>query len=332
MSKLARDFKKLAAGTARVTLTSCIWFAVLGASAVAQQQPAVKGVSIEDIQKLQALIDAYRRQDPLVVTKLSDNLYFAKGGPAGNDPNVGFVVGKTSVLVVDNKNRADAEQALLAEIAKITPKRVKTVILLHSDNETGISQLPEGVTIIAQENTKEEMEAASGRNAIPSNYFPTKTIGSDETMNIDGMRVRMLHWAPAHTSGDLIVYFPEQKVVFAGDILVTDFPLAGTQIHPNLHGSAAGWIETVKGMLALDADTYVPGHGDLFTKSDLRTKLLIIQDKWEKVKAMVAQGKSLDDVKTALGESTAPPQRNAQGNLPPPTTTEIVYNELTHKE
>jgi cyclase len=328
---MVRDCRKLAAGPA-VALVACVWFAALATPAAAQQQSAIKRASSEDIQKLQALIDAYRRQDPLAVTKLKDNLYFAKGGPAGNDPNVGFVAGETSVLVVDNKNRADAEQALLAEIAKITPQPVKTVILLHSDNETGILQLPEGVTIIAQENTKEEMEVATGRNAIPSNYFPTKMIGSDETMTIDGVRVRMLHWAPAHTSGDLIVYFPEQKVVFAGDILVTDFPLAGTQIHPNLHGSAAGWIETVKGMLALDADTYVPGHGDPFTKNDVRTKLLIIQDKWEKVKAMVAQGKALDDVKTALGESAAPPQRNAQGNLPPPTTTEIMYSELAQKQ
>ena len=328
---MARDCRRLKVAPATVALAACVWFAALATPAAAQQS-AIQGASAEDIQKLQALIDAYRRQDPLVVTKLKDNLYFAKGGPAGNDPNVGFVAGERSVLVVDNKNRADAEQALLAEIAKITPTPVKTVILLHSDNETGISQLPEGVTIIAQENTKKEMEAASGRNAIPSNYFPTKTIGSDETMIIDGVRVRMLHWAPAHTSGDLIVYFPEQKVVFAGDILVTDFPLASTQIHPNLHGSTAGWIETVKGMLALDADTYVPGHGDLFTKNNLRTKLLIIQDKWEKVKAMVAQGKSLDDVKTALGESAPPPQRNAQGNLPPPTTTEIMYSELTQKQ
>src|SRR3984893_5473062 len=236
---MARDCRRLKVAPATVALAACVWFAALATPAAAQQS-AIQGASAEDIQKLQALIDAYRRQDPLVVTKLKDNLYFAKGGPAGNDPNVGFVAGERSVLVVDNKNRADAEQALLAEIAKITPTPVKTVILLHSDNETGISQLPEGVTIIAQENTKKEMEVASGRNALPSNYFPAKIIGSDETMVIDGVRVRMLHWAPAHTSGDLIVYFPEQKVVFGGDLLVTNRPDTG--IHVEKQGSAAGRI------------------------------------------------------------------------------------------
>ena len=174
------------------------------------------------------------------------------------------------------------------------------------------------------------MEESKARNAVPPDYFPTKTIDKDETMTIDGVRVRMLHWAPAHTSGDLPVYFPAQKVVFTGDLIVTDFPLAGTQIHPNLHGSVAGWIETVKGMLALNADTYVSGHGDLFTKNDVKTKLAFIQDHWDKVKAMVAQGKSLDEIRAALGES--PPKLNAQGNLPAPNMTEIIYNEIMNKE
>jgi glyoxylase-like metal-dependent hydrolase (beta-lactamase superfamily II) len=323
-SKLLIASKLLAVAAVAASLCAAVW--------AAEEQHSVKGVSSEDAQHLQSLIDAYRRQDPLVVKKLKNDLYLAKGGPAGNDPNTGFVVGESSVILIDNKNRADAQKAVLDEIAKITPKPVKTVVLLHSDNETGIGSLPEGMTIIAQENTKKEMEVATGRNAIPPNYFPTKTIDQDESEVIDGIRIRMLHWAPAHTSGDLIVYLPAEKVVFAGDVIVADFPPGGTQIHPNLHGSAAGWIETVKGMLALDADAYVPGHGDVFTKADVRTKLLIIEDKWNQTKTMIAQGKSLDEIKGAFGEPTEPPQRNAQGNLPPPTTTEIMYAELTQKE
>ena len=61
-----------------------------------------KGVSVKDAQRLQAIIDSYSRQDPLTVTKIRGNIYFAKGGP-GNDPNMGFVVGKTSVIAVDSK-------------------------------------------------------------------------------------------------------------------------------------------------------------------------------------------------------------------------------------
>ena len=322
------NLRKLALG-----LTAVAAFVSVATPAAAQQQQRpIKGVSDKDVQSMQALIDAYRRQDPLKVTKIGDNLYLAKGGRGGNDANVGFAVGDTGVIFLDSKNSPESEKDVLDEIAKITPKPVNTAIILHSDHEKGVTALPAGLTIVAQENTKKEMEVSTARDAVPREYFPTKTVTKNETMTIDGVRVRLLHWAPAHTSGDLVAYFPAQKVVFAGDLLVTDFPLAGTQIHPELHGSVTGWIESVKQMLALDADTYVSGHGDLFTKNDVRTKLTLMQDKWDKMKAMIAQGKSLDEIKTALGEPTGPAQRNAQGITPASITTEVIYSEMTTKE
>lgn len=266
---------------------------------------------------------------PLKVANIRDNIYWTQGGAGGN---TGIIVGTTGVIVVDTKTTVDSSKEVQADIAKITPKLVDTAIVTHSDGDhvNGLAGFPPGLTIIAQENCKKEMEASAGtRNAAPQDRLPTKTVAKDETMTIDGVRVRLLHWAPAHTSGDLIVYFPDQRVVFGGDLLVTNRP--DTSIHVEKHGSAEGWIENAKGMLALDADTYVTGHGDLMSKDDVRKKLALIEDKWEKVKAMAAQGKSLDEVKTAMGEPTAPPVPNAQGNMPAASLTEVMYNEITKK-
>jgi cyclase len=266
---------------------------------------------------------------PLKVMNIRGNIYWTLGGTG---ENTGIIVGSTGVIVVDTKTTVDSAKEVLAEIAKITPKPVDTAILTHSDHLKGLAALPSGLTIISQENCKKEMEASHARDAAPPDRLPTKTIAKDETMTIDGVRVRLLHWGPAHTSGDLIVYFPDQRIVFTGDLVVTDRAPDDTPIHAEMHGSAAGWFENVKGMLALDADTYVLGHGEsLFTKDDVRKKLTLIQGKWDKVQAMVAQGKSLNDVKAAMGESTAPPVPNAQGNLPEPSLTEIMYNEITKK-
>jgi cyclase len=266
---------------------------------------------------------------PLHFAKIRDNIYWAEGG-AG--VNTGVIVGTTGVIVIDMKTTEESAREVLAEIAKITPKPVDTAIITHSDHVKGIAAFPANMTIIAHENTKKEMEASHARDAAPPDRMPNKTVGKDETMTIDGVRVRLLHWAPAHTSGDLIVYFPDQKVVFAEDLLVTDRPADDTPIHVELQGSAAGWFENVKGMLALDADTYVLGHGEqLWTKDDVKKKFATLQAKWDKIKAMVAQGKSLDDVKTAMGEATGPAARNAQGNERPPTLTEIMYSEMTKK-
>jgi cyclase len=280
------------------------------------------GVTVPDAQSLQALIDDYRLEEPLVVSKIKDNIYLARGGPGRNVPNTGFVVGDSGVILVDNKNSLEAEKAVLAEIAKVTDKPVNTVIVLHSEHESGIAALPPGLMIVAHDNAKKEMEVSTARDKLPSDYFPTKTVGRDETLKIHGLRVRLLHWAPAYTGGDLIAYFPDQKVAFGSDLVVTDFPLGSTFIDLKEHGSAAGWIENVKGMLSLDADYYVSGHGGLFTKRDLRTKLAFVEEKWNKVKALAAQGKSLDEVKAAIAGSL---ERN-------PSMIEVMYSELTSKK
>jgi glyoxylase-like metal-dependent hydrolase (beta-lactamase superfamily II) len=266
---------------------------------------------------------------PLKVMPLKGNIYWTQGGAGGN---TGIIVGQNGVIVVDAKTTVDSSKEVQAEIAKITPRLVNTAIVTHSDGDhvNGLAGFPAGLTIIAQENCKKEMEVSAGTlGPAPQDRLPTKTIAKDEIMTIDGVRVRLLHWAPAHTIGDLVIYLPEQKVVFAGDLLVTNRP--DTSIHAERGGTVAGWIESVKGMIDLDADTYVTGHGDLMTKDDVRKKLAFIQGKWDTVKTMVTQGKSLDDVKTAMGESTAPPVRNAQGNLPAASLTEILYKEVSKK-
>ena len=266
---------------------------------------------------------------PIKVTQIKDNVYWVQGGAGSND---GFIVGKNGVIVVDTKTTVDSEKLVLAEIGKVTPKPVTTAIVTHSDGDhvNGLAALPDGVTVIAQENCKAEMQASAGsRNPAPQNRLPNKTYDKTDKLTIDGVHIRLYHWAPGHTSGDTVVYLPDQKIVFGGDLLVTNRP--DTLIHLEKHGSAAGWIENAKGMLALNADTYLTGHGDMMTKEDVQKKLDLIQDKYNKIKEMAAQGKSLDDIKTSFGESTAPPQPNANGVLPAPTLTEVIYMEVTKK-
>src|SRR5260370_16462849 len=116
------------------------------------------------------------------------------------------------------------------------------------------------------------MEAsASSRNPAPQDRLPTKTVTNKENVTINGVKLTLLHYANAHTSGDLMVYLPEQKIAFTGDIIVTNQPY--TLIHAEKNGSSEGWISTVKGLASLNADHYVPGHGDLQTKEELQARL-----------------------------------------------------------
>jgi len=270
---------------------------------------------------------AQQQPQPLKVTNIKDNLYWVQGGVGSND---GFIVGTKGVVLIDTKTTVDSEKGVIAEIAKVTPKTVDTVIITHRDGDhvNGLAAFPAGLTIIAQENCKKEMEAsASSRNPAPQDRLPTKTYDKTDKLTIDGVHIRLYHWGPGHTSGDTIVYLPDQKIVFGGDLLVTNRP--DTTIHMEKNGTAAGWIANAKGMIGLNADTYLTGHGEMMTKADVQKKLDFIQDRYNKIKAMAAQGKSLDEIKTSLGEPTAPAPPNANGTPAAATMTEVIYKEVS---
>src|SRR5882672_9638276 len=274
---------------------------------------------------LATLASAQMQPPPVSVKPLTGGVYWTQGGAGGN---TGLIVGKDGVIVIDAKTTPDSAKEMLDALAKLTPKPVTHVILTHSDRDhvNGLSAFPnKGLTIISQTNAKKEIEESlNGPDAAPLDYLPTKTVDKQESLTIDGVRLQLLHFAPAHTSGDLIVYLPEQKIVFTGDLIVSlnPFPL----IHLEKHGSSAGWIESGKGMLALDAETYVSGHGDLQTKDDIQKRLDRVQDRYNKIKELVAQGKSLEEVKIALNDTKAPTPLPGAPRFP--TFTETTYKEL----
>jgi glyoxylase-like metal-dependent hydrolase (beta-lactamase superfamily II) len=259
---------------------------------------------------------------PFVTHQLGPNLYWIAGGGG----NSGVIVGKKGVIVIDAKTTLAGGKELLDDIAKITSKPVTTVIETHSDSDhiIGVSAFPKGIAIIATESTKKEEEAAraAGRSALPADYLPTQVLSKNQQiLKIDGVRLDLFHWGPAHTSGDLVVYLPADKVVFTGDLISPEQP--DPIIHPEKNGSSEGWITSVTAMAALNSDRFVPGHGDVQTKAAIKKGLDAAKAKRAKIKALVAQGKSLDEIRVALGD---PP---ARGRII--TFTEVVYRELTKK-
>lgn len=272
---------------------------VLTASAVAQQVPPPA--------------------TPVASQALGGDVYLLSGG-AGS--NTGAIVGKDGVIIIDAKLNVDSGKQILAEVAKITPKPITTVIITHSDGDhvNGLAAFPKGLTIIAQTNCKAEMEKSQGTpQAAPADYMPTKTVDTNEKLTINGVRFELAHWVPAHTSGDLVIYLPEQKIVFTGDLIATNTPYP--LIHLEKNGTSEGWITSVKGLLAFDANTFVPGHGEVQTRAQVQARLDSTIARRDQIKALVAKGESLDQIKQELGD-TAPAGRF-------PSFTQTVYTELT---
>ncbi len=252
---------------------------------------------------------AQQAPPPITMKMLKPDVWAGLGGSGGNST---IIIGKTGVIVVDAKQTEAGAKDLLAEIAKITPKPVTTAIITHSDGDhlNGLVAFPAGVKIIAHENNKKEQQAAissGARGAPPADRLPNQvTTKTKETMTIDGVKLELYHFAPAHTSGDLVVYLPDQKIVSTGDLVVTNRADDNPNIHFEKNGSTEGWLKNVKEMIGLNADTYVTGHGDLVTKADLQRKLNATTERRNKIAAMVKEGKTLEEIKAALPDAPAP--------------------------
>ncbi len=261
---------------------------------------------------------------PMTVEKIADNIYMAKGGFGAN---TGFAITDQGVIAIDAKMSAEASKLEIAEIAKLTPMPVSVMILTHSDLDhvNGLGGFPRTMTIHAHLQTKKDMELAFNEPALEmlKPYLPGMTFGNSATFTVGRTKVELRHYGPAHTSGDVVVFFPKEKVAFVGDLaFIGRDPL----IHLKKGGSSFGLVKTLQEILKLDADVFIPGHGDKIGKPEIAALLKSIQDRQAKVQAMVAEGKTLEDVKSAFGI------KDEAGGRRWPSLVEIIYRELTEKK
>ena len=271
---------------------------------------------------------AQKRPAPeqLSAEQLRDGVYWVKGGSGAN---TGIIIGSKEVVVIDAKMTEESAKAMLAEIKALTPHPVKHIILTHSDGDhvNGLSGFPKKLTIIAHANAKKDMEEAfkDPRSSALRPYLPTETLTGDRQLTIDGLRLNLHYFGPAHTNGDIVIHLPERKIAFIGDLVFLDRdPL----IHRHKGGTSFGLIHTLNEILALDADTFISGHTDPLTKDDIRGVLTSIKEKQAKVKALIEQGKSLDEIKSAFGVAEAP----AGARRRRPSLVEIIYQDLLKQE
>lgn len=265
---------------------------------------------------------------PLSIHSLGGGAYWVSGGIS----NTGFIVGNTGVIAIDAQMFVPATRRAMAQIADITRDPVNVIILTHSDPDhiNGLPGYPAGAKVIAQERVKAEIEDALDRPlpgvtpppAEVKAYLPTELVRRRKVAAIDGVRIELLHVAPAHTDGDLMIFLPGQKIVFAGDILTP-----GTGSYPVIHlekrGSSAGWIRSVQAMLALDADVFVPGHGAVLTRHEVKARLAATVQRRAEVAALIHRGRSLEQIMAQFHDARAP---GIAARFP--TFIETTYREL----
>jgi cyclase len=229
----------------------------------------------------------------LNTVKIADDLYVIH-----ND----FVPGNTTALItnegvvlVDDKFEIDFPN-IVAEVKKLTPQPIKYVINTHhhGDHSGGNAKMQAmNVQVVASEEARENM--VDGK--LPG--LPTIVFEHHAHIYLGGKNVELYHFGRAHTNGDVVVLFPAQRTLAAGDIFTygDDVPQL---IDYSGGGSAKEWTSTLDSALQLDFTNVVPGHGNVTGKAEMRKFRDSTLRLRNRIHEMIGQKKTRDEIATML--------------------------------
>jgi len=237
---------------------------------------------------------------PIAIKAVKPGVYMVTG--AGGNSTVR--VGTDGLIVVDTKNYGQKNfDDLMAQIRTVSDKPVKYVFVthVHGDHTGNIGRFKDaGATVIADENLP-ALLAAMQAPANNPNFVrpapPSETYKDKREVSIPGAKAIAYHFAPAHTGGDTLVFFPDVKVISMGDELVVtmaNFDFANG-------GSVVGFIKSFDEALKLDFDTAIPGHGDNpMTKAEVKAFRDKIATFLDRAKAAVKAGAPKDQLMSKI--------------------------------
>ncbi|MEU7578573.1 MBL fold metallo-hydrolase [Streptomyces sp. NPDC041068] len=179
--------------------------------------------------------------------------------------NAGIIVSGGEAALVDTAATEARARALRATVLKVAPAAPRTLVSthFHGDHTFGNFVFPEAL-VVGHERTRTEMTQAGLHltglwpdvcwgdiDLVP----PALTFTDRLTLHVGGVRAELIHLGPAHTSNDTVVWLPEQRVLFAGDLVMNGV----TPFVPM--GSVRGSLDALAALRELGPRTVVPGHG-----------------------------------------------------------------------
>lgn len=222
---------------------------------------------------------------PLTRTQIKTDLYMV----SGEGGNIAMLATPAGVLLVDDmfdRNHAD----VLAQVKAVSAAPLRYVVNTHQhdDHAGGDLKMLPIAEVIAHENVRANL------SDIKQPYFedtpgtpiglPRVTFSKQFSVHVGEAEVRAYYFGRGHTSGDAVIYFPALKTVHTGDLFLATGNAArgrgdaagpprprGVPIYVDYAqgGSFREWSRTLEGLLSLDFDTVIPGHGPVQTRADV---------------------------------------------------------------
>jgi len=228
---------------------------------------------------------------------------------AEGDPNTGVIIGDDGVMVIDTQATPVMAQGVLAAIRSVTDKPVTHVVLshYHAVRVLGASAYGAPAVIASQgthdlivERGQQDYASEVGRfprlfqavESVPGLTWPNIVFQDRLTVHLGSRRVEILHPGRGHSKGDTVVWLPEEKVLFAGDLVeYSATPYTGDAY-------LTDWPATLDKLRALKPAKLVPGRGEALDSPELCARAIdetqdFIASMFGSVKDSVAKGLDL---------------------------------------
>ncbi len=210
--------------------------------------------------------------------------------------------GDDGILIIDAAYEQSAER-VMEEIRKLSQAPIKYLVNthLHGDHTGGNKVLGKDVPVIAHGSVREFLskEQRRGDNvtpAFPEFARPDILVENSMKLVLNGESISITHLPGGHTEGDLLLYFPDSKVLVVGDLLFAGyFPFVDT----SNGGNPFTYLENVAYILEnFPSDVVVNGgHGPVFSMSELKEWHATLSETFMIVKEAKASGMSLEAMK-----------------------------------
>jgi len=241
--------------------------------------------------------------------KLGEGLY---AYTAEGDPNTGIIIGDDGVMVIDTQATPTMAQDVIRRIREITDLPIKYVLMshYHAVRVMGASAY-NAEQIIASKPTYElivergqyDFDSEVGRfprlfddvESVPGLTWPTMVFEGKMTIFMGKRRVEIIHAGRGHTQGDTVAWLPDDKVLFAGDLV----EFGATPYTGDAH--LEDWPKTLDFLRSLKPEKLVPGRGAALMTPEMCEKAIsetqdFLTTMFASVKKGVSEGKELGKI------------------------------------
>jgi glyoxylase-like metal-dependent hydrolase (beta-lactamase superfamily II) len=251
----------------------------------------------------------------------------------GSGGNIAVLPGRDGKLLVD-AGYAVARPKIADALAGISSDSIWHLVNTHwhFDHTDGNEWLhAEGATILAHKNTRKHLSTTTEVKGwdytfppSPAGAIPREVFSDARTLHLNAATIELKYYRPAHTDGDIYVYFAEADVLHAGDTFWNGYyPFIDYSTGGNIDGMIRATEMNVAN--STEKTIIIPGHGPVTDKSQLvvyRDMLVTIR---ENVAALKKQGKSLEEA-IAAKPTAAYDAKWGGGGMTPALFTGLVYS------